>query len=87
VRIEDVSRADAPAAVVGEQVITTEGEQVPIPFEVGYDPVDIEQRNRYSVRATIAVDGRLRYTSTTNIPVLTNGAPTEDVEVRVEQAG
>ncbi len=33
IRIEDVSKADAPAEVIGEQVIQTEGAQVPIPFQ------------------------------------------------------
>jgi hypothetical protein len=38
VRIEDGSKADAPAEVIGEQVIETKGAQVPIPFAVSYDP-------------------------------------------------
>ncbi len=34
VKVEDVSRADAPAIAIGEQIIEDPGHQIPIPFEV-----------------------------------------------------
>ena len=37
VKLEDVSRADAAAVTIGEQTITNPG-QVPIDFEIEYDP-------------------------------------------------
>ncbi|MGH2586447.1 MAG: YbaY family lipoprotein, partial [Dehalococcoidia bacterium] len=88
VRIEDVSRADGPARVIGEQVIATEGRQVPIPFSIGYRPSEIDPRFRYNVRAQIRDgSGRLLFTTTTAHPVITQGNPTKDIEVVVEMVG
>jgi uncharacterized lipoprotein YbaY len=86
VRLQDVSRADAPAVVLGEQVITTTGQQVPIPFSIAYDPATIVPTNTYSVAARITgPDGTLLFTSTTANLVITQGRPTSGVEVVVEQ--
>jgi uncharacterized lipoprotein YbaY len=84
VSLQDVSRAGAPAIVLGEQTITTGGRQVPIPFEIAYDPAAIDQRLTYSVRARISVDGQLMFTSTTATLVITRGKPTE-VEIVVQR--
>jgi putative lipoprotein len=87
VQLQDVSLADAPATVVGEHVITTGGEQVPIPFSIEYDADAIDERNSYSLRATITIDGDLRYTSTQSYPVITHGYPADDVEILVRMVG
>lgn len=88
VRIEDVSKADAPAEVIGEQVFNTEGAQVPLPFKVPYDPDKIEQNHSYSIRARIEdSSGKLLFINDTNIPVITNGNPTQDIEVILVQVG
>jgi uncharacterized lipoprotein YbaY len=84
VSLQDTSRADAPAVVLGEQMITTGGSQVPIPFEIAYDPAVIDQRFTYSVRARITVDGQLWFTSTTATLVITRGNPS-DVELVVQR--
>ena len=84
VSLQDISRADAPAVVLGEQTITTGGAQVPIPFEIAYDPAAIDQRMTYSVRARITVDGQLLFTSTTATLVITRGNPS-DVEIVVQR--
>jgi uncharacterized lipoprotein YbaY len=82
VQLQDTSLADAPATVLGEQTIETAGQQVPIPFEIPFNPDDIVERNTYTVRATIRDgEGTLLFTSDTAIPVITNGNPTEDVEI------
>lgn len=84
VRLEDVSRADAPSETLAEQTIPTEGRQVPIPFALEYDPSQIESERRYVVRAEIRDgEGALRWTTDTAFPVLTQGAPSEGIEVRV----
>jgi putative lipoprotein len=76
VRLEDISRADAPATILSQAQIQTKGKQVPIPFELPYDPKRIEPSHRYSVRATIhGGDGHLLFSSTQAHPVLTQGAP------------
>lgn len=88
VQIEDSSRADAPAIVIGEQTIETAGRQVPIPFAVTYDPGMIDPRFRYTLRVRITDgEGRLRFINTSAYPVITNGNTTEGIEVVVEMVG
>ncbi len=87
VRIEDISRADAPATVIGEQMIKTEGKQVPIPFAVSYRSADIKEGNRYNVRVRIEDgSGKLLYVSDTITPVITGGNPTSGLEIVVVRA-
>lgn len=71
--VEDTSRADAPAEVVGRVSFMPAG-QVPIRFEIPYRESAIQPDHRYSVRARITEGGRLLYTSTQIHPVLTRGA-------------
>ncbi len=86
VRLLDVSRADAPSATLAQQTTEAAGRQVPLPFSLSYDPSRVDGRARYVVRAEIR-DGRggMLWTTDTAYPVLTNGAPTDGVEVRVVQ--
>lgn len=86
VTLENISRADAPAATIAQETFTTTGQQVPIPFSLSYDPADIEERDRYAVRAQIFYGDDLRWTSTTVYPVITQGQPTE-VDIQLEQVG
>jgi len=84
VTLEDISLADAPSRMIAGKTIRTMGQQVPIPFSLTYDPAEIEERNRYVVRAQIFYDGGLQWTSTTDYPVITQGNPTE-VEIQLDQ--
>ncbi|GAB4161085.1 MAG: hypothetical protein Fur0046_39910 [Cyanobacteria bacterium J069] len=83
VQLLNVSRADAPAVVLGEQIIETKGRQVPFSFEILYDPAFIQDNYRYSVQARITVDDRLMFTSTQSYPVITLGHPSS-VDIRVD---
>jgi putative lipoprotein len=85
VSLEDVSRADAPADLIGRATVDPAG-QVPIPFSISYDPARIDPSHRYSVRARITRQGELLFTSTTFHPVLTHGAPSE-VAVALQKVG
>ncbi len=87
VRLQDISRADAAAVLLDEVVITTSGEQVPIPFALAYDPSAIDERFTYAVSARIEINGRLAFINDTVHPVITRGAPTSDVELLVVPAG
>jgi len=87
VKVEDISRADAPAITIGEQIVKNPGHQVPIPFEVDYDPVDIDEKYTYAMRVRIEVNGELWFTNTTRYQVITRGYPTSDVEVVLEKVG
>lgn len=84
VQLIDVSLADAPARVLGEQLIARPG-QVPVPFAMGYYPDDIDSRGRYAIQAEIFDgSGNRLFRNTTTVPVITGNNPVTDVEVVVE---
>jgi len=85
VRLQDTSLRNVAATLVGEQIQNADGRQVPIPFEVAYDPADIVATNTYTVSATIEEGGRITWRSTTAFAVITRGAPTSDVAILVDQ--
>jgi uncharacterized lipoprotein YbaY/heat shock protein HslJ len=73
ISLQDVSRADAPAIEIARQRITRPG-QVPVHFELSYNPNDIDERMSYSIRAKITDQGELLFIYDTATPVLTRGA-------------
>jgi putative lipoprotein len=75
VRLVDVSRMDAPAIVLGEQIINAGGKQVPFSFEISYDPARIDPRFTYAVQARIEDAGKLLFITDTRYAVITRGAP------------
>jgi uncharacterized lipoprotein YbaY len=82
VQIQDISTPSSSATVIGEQIIETNGQQAPIPFDVTYDPADIVDDHTYSVAARIEDgSGNLLFVNDTANPVITNDNPTEDVQV------
>jgi len=83
VRVEDVSRADAPAQLIGEFKQPLGAQRSPIPFVIKVPAQLIDARHSYSVRATMHWDGKLQFTSTRHNPVLTRGAG-NTVEVQME---
>jgi len=87
VSLQDISRMDVPATVIGEQVICAEDIVAPVPFQVSFDLAQIDPRDTYSVRATITHEGKLLYTSTQAYPVITRGAPHYDIDIQVEPIG
>lgn len=87
VRLLDISRADAPAEKIAETVVETNGRQVPIPFELSYDPSRIDPRMSYALEAVIEIDGQRMFRNDTVHPVLTRDQPVDDVEVMVVRVG
>ena len=87
VKVEDTSKADVAAVTIGEQVIENPAQQVPIPFEVTYDPSDIDERNTYAIRVRIEVDGKLWFLNTSAYQVITRGSPSDGIEVVLEKVG
>jgi len=86
VKLLDISLADAEAVTISEQTIANPG-QVPNPFELLYDPQDIDPRNTYSVQVRITNGaGDLIFINTSAFLVLTQGNPST-VEVTVEPVG
>lgn len=76
VRVEDVSRADAPAEVLAEHREPLEGRAPPYQATLGFPRSQIDPRHTYAVRAEIRdAAGALRFITDTRHAVLTNGAP------------
>jgi putative lipoprotein len=73
--LQDVTQVDAPAQTISQITLPANGRQVPIPFELTYDPQKIVAGHRYSVRATIRAEGLLMYTTAQAYPVITGGFP------------
>lgn len=74
VELREASRAGAEPEVVAKRIIDRPG-QVPIAFELSYDPAAIDPAIGYTVSARITDRGQLQFVTETLVPVLTNGAP------------
>jgi putative lipoprotein len=77
----DVSRADAPADILGRARLEPAG-QPPFPFEIAYDDAALRPGRRYTVRATLTLDGRLLFTTDTVNSAFGGARPLELVMVR-----
>jgi len=75
IQLQDVSVADSPAKVIAEQRFMFAGHQVPLPFEVHYDPAKIDPKHSYALSARITVDGQLMFLNTTTYRVITQSNP------------
>lgn len=88
VRLLDISLQDVPARVLAQQTIEAAGQSVPIPYRLEYDPGLVREALSYAVRAEIrSAEGQLLWTTDTVHPVLTRGAPQDDVEIRLVRVG
>ncbi|MEZ9004548.1 YbaY family lipoprotein [Vibrio splendidus] len=83
VTLEDISLADAPSTVIATQEFTTDGKQVPFAFELSYDNNKIKANHSYNMRATIHVDGKLRFTTDTIKSVITDVENTQQADLRL----
>jgi putative lipoprotein len=87
VQIQDTSIAGAEPTVVGEQRISDPG-PVPVSFEVGYDPVAIDEGHSYVVHARVEDgSGKVLYSTMQNYAVITQGHPTQNINVILEMIG
>jgi uncharacterized lipoprotein YbaY len=73
VQLQDISRDDSSAPIIAEQKIDFGDRQVPIPFDLKFDPAKINPLHRYGLHATIVVDGAVRFRTETAYPVITHG--------------
>jgi putative lipoprotein len=83
VQLQDTSRQDVAAEVLGEQRLESPG-QVPIAFEIDYDPSLIDPRHSYGVAARILRGDRLLFINDAAYPVITRGNP-DRVEMLLRQ--
>jgi heat shock protein HslJ len=84
VQLQDVSRADAPALVLGETSVPLEGLTSPFRFRVAFDPAEIDERMSYALRATVRSGEELLFTTTGHVPVLTRDGGRFGVELNLE---
>ena len=74
--ITDVSDSAAPGAMLAETAIEPEGRQVPIPFELRYDPAAVNADHTYAVKAAIRSGGQIMFSTVVDYYVITQGNPT-----------
>jgi heat shock protein HslJ len=86
VKLIEGSRADAPAKTLAEQTIRPAGKQVPIAFELTYDPARIDPRGTYFIQVRILEGTQLRFASTDAYRVITGGNSNQ-VNVIVKPVG
>ncbi|MCL7454991.1 MAG: YbaY family lipoprotein [Anaerolineae bacterium] len=87
VQIQDIFVANAPPTVLGEQRIHDPGTP-PVDFEIAYDPAAVDQAHSYIVHARIEDgSGSLLYTTMQNYAVITQGHPTQGINVVLEMVG
>lgn len=83
VTLEDVSLADKAAEIIATDSFVAGGKQVPFAFKLDYDANQINPKRSYTVRAKIAVNGKLRFTTDTNYAVITDPSNTQSVNLRL----
>jgi uncharacterized lipoprotein YbaY len=70
--LQDISRADAPAVVLGRATIDPAGQPL-FRFAIAYDDAAMQPGRRYVVRATVRHQGRLLFTTDRAHPVFASG--------------
>src|SRR5262245_30091194 len=82
VKLYDVSIEDGAAPVIAQTTVVPDGREVPLPFELHYDPAKIQPTRWYALRAVIRSGGRLMFATDTVQRVITHGNPIQ-VELRL----
>ena len=85
VKLSDVSLMDVAAITIEEQVISNPG-QVPIEFEIEYDPDEIDERFTYAIQVRITENGNLLFINDTAYDVITRNNP-DHVDMVLVRAG
>jgi putative lipoprotein len=84
VLLMDTTKAGSPGKKIAEEVIKSEGEEIPMPFVVVYDPGRINEEHTYSITVKVLDEaGKLVYTNQDSVPVITLGNPTQHIDVPV----
>ncbi|NPC54114.1 META domain-containing protein [Caenimonas sp. S4] len=83
--LQDVSKADAPAELLGRTEIDPAG-QLPFRFQIAYDDAAVRPGRRYVVRATVRHQGQVLFTTDRAYPVL-QGAANAPLTLRLVSTG
>ncbi len=82
VELVDVTAGTSPnAQALASQRIIANGRQAPFGYALNYEVASIDPARRYTIRATIFIDGAVRWLSTGDFAVITNGKFSADVIV------
>lgn len=81
VKLLDVATPGAVPKTIAENIFSPGGQQVPIPFQLPYNPADINPEHAYQLAANISVNGKPMFASTIAYPVITQGAPSQVVVI------
>lgn len=83
VQILDTSLADAPATLIAEDIIITEGENVPVPFTIDYNADTLVEGHTYTISAKIFFpEDELRFiTDTATFLLDENRVAVDEVEL------
>ena len=75
IKMQDITAA--PPKTIAETVFGAAGQQVPIAFQLTYNPADITQAHTYQVLANISVNGKPMFVTQTPLHVITQGSPSQ----------
>ena len=75
VELIDISGKDVRTAMIGDQTIWTAWVPMPVRYRIEYDPLQIDPKHVYVVRARIMDGEKVLFMSTTPYYVLTQGNP------------
>jgi uncharacterized lipoprotein YbaY/LysM repeat protein len=81
----DATTPNAPATYISGYSASTHGDQVPLTFNLPYDSLQTLANGRYVVEAYISANGKLLFRNNSGLAVITNGAPTTNVEIVTSQ--
>jgi putative lipoprotein len=84
--ITDVSPLILALPLIAQTTVRSEGRQVPLPFELRYEPSKILPDHTYGTKAVIKSGGRILFATETDYHVITQGNPTQ-VDLRLASAG
>jgi len=81
IQLLDISKRNEKVKVIAEKIIKNPG-QIPIAFDIQYNPGDILPINTYSLKVIIEDNGSLLFTTDTMYPVINNGIA-EGIKLKV----
>ena len=79
VTLSDASLADAPAHVLSQKAVRTEGKQAPFNFVLPYNQADIKPNARILLSSAITVNGQLMFITDTVQTVINQGGNRADL--------
>ena len=75
IKLQDITAV--PPKTIAETVFGAAGQQVPIAFQLTYNPANINQAHTYQVLANISVNGKRMFVTNTPLHVITQGSPSK----------